>query len=69
MLTKENLEPFLNRNVSIGVSHLFMQDRLFFYYGCLTQVTETEILLQTKIGFKRIPLDQILDVHSDGQEE
>ena len=63
MIKKKELDLFLNKQVSIGVPHAIMQGKLFFFYGKLLEVTEKEIKLQTKKGFKIVQIAQVKDVH------
>jgi len=65
MLKKENIENYLNKNISVGVPHLVIDDRLFFFYGILINVSETEITIKTKNGYKIIPIEQIQDLHEN----
>jgi len=72
MLEKEYIEAFIEKNVSVGVPHLILDNRLFFYYGILKSVTRNEITLQTKNGFKIIQIEEIKDIHKnklDGRNE
>lgn len=63
MITKEEIEKFLFKNVSIGVPHLVCYDKLFFYYGILIEVNNTEIKLRTNNGFKIVLIENIQDIH------
>jgi len=65
MLSKEEIELFLDKNVSIGVPHSIMEGQLFFYYGRLIYVDFDEIKLETKNGFKIVPIKMIQDIHED----
>ena len=63
MLKKEQIELFLGEFVSVGVPHLVVDDKLFFYYGRIIKVDENEVTLQTRSGYKIIPVAQIQDIH------
>jgi hypothetical protein len=65
MLNKKIIDSFLNKSVSVGVPHIILPDRLFFYYGRLHEVTGSSITLETKQGFKIVPIEQIKDLHED----
>mgnify|MGYP006288758669 CR=1 FL=1 len=53
---------FLDRVVSIGVRHQIMPDRLFYYYGKLTDVTIDAVKIQMTHGIKIIPMREILEI-------
>lgn len=63
MIKKEEIERFIGLFISIGVPHITREGKLFFYYGYLKSVTDSEVKLETKNGFKLIPLNQIQDIH------
>lgn len=63
MIKKEEIEPFLNKNISVGVKHYVIPGKLFFYYGLLKYIDSNEIKIETNYGFKIIPLCEILDIH------
>ncbi|MEO5350851.1 MAG: hypothetical protein H7836_14585 [Magnetococcus sp. YQC-3] len=65
MLNKEQIEVFLGKYVSIGVQHLVESSKLFFYYGTLIKVDDEILTLRTNTGFKIVPLNQVLDIHTD----
>jgi len=68
MLKKEELELFLGKHIAIGVPHIVDSDRLFYYYGTLIYVDYRQIKLETKNGFKLVPIDLIQDIHKDGRK-
>ena len=66
MIECNEIEPFLNKYISVGVPHDIIAGKLFFYYGYLKYVDNLEIKLEMKNGVKIIPLDRILDIHLGG---
>jgi len=66
MITKEELLPFKDKHISVGVPNFYIYDKTFFYYGTLLEVTETEIKLQTKKGYKIVPISSITSFHEEG---
>ena len=69
MLTKEQIETFLGEFVSVGVQHLILDDKLFFYYGTLIKVDEQVLTQKTTTGYKLVPLAQVLDIHIDDRRQ
>ena len=63
MIECNEIEPFLNKYISVGVPHDIIAGRLFFYYGILKYVDSIEIKLETKNGFKIIQIENIMDIH------
>lgn len=65
MLNKDEILLFLGELISVGVQHTVLPDRLFFYYGILIKVDENVLTLRTNDGFKIVPIEQVLDIHTD----
>lgn len=65
MLTKDEIKSLLDQCVCVGVAHNTLEGSLYFYYGILLNVTDVEVKLRTKNGYKIVPIAQILDVHLD----
>ncbi|MCJ7571817.1 MAG: hypothetical protein MUO82_08075 [Candidatus Thermoplasmatota archaeon] len=65
MLNKEEILLFLGELISVGVQHTVLPERLFFYYGVLIKVDENALTLRTNDGFKIVPIEQVLDIHTD----
>jgi len=68
MLSKDEIEHFLNKPVSVGVPHVVMEGQLFFYYGRLIYVDSEEIKLETKKGFRVVPIEQIKSLQIDRRQ-
>ena len=66
MIEKIELEIFLQKKVAIGVGHDIIQGRLFFYFGRLIHISQDDVKLKTKNGFKIIPIGEIRDIHRTG---
>ena len=64
MLNVKDFEKFLDENVSIGVPHRAVSDRLFFYYGQLVDVDKThaKMKLVDGDGLRLIPLSKIIEI-------
>ena len=69
VLRIEEIESFLNQTVSIGVPHLILEGQLFFHYGILKYVDSEEIQIQTKDGFRRIPIKNIVAIRKDSRRD
>ena len=63
MIKKEEIELFLHRYVAIGTPHSVIDGKLFFYYGTLIYVDSEELKLETRNGYKIVPLILIKDIH------
>ena len=68
MIECNEIEPFLNKYIAVGVPHNIMAGKLFFYYGVLKYVDNLEIKLETNNGFKIIPIINIRDIHEPRRE-
>lgn len=66
MIEKEEIKQFLNQYVRIGVPHDMIPSKLFFYFGHVKDVNNTEVKIKTSNGFKIIPLENIMDIHLAG---
>jgi len=66
MIERNEIEPFLNKYIAVGVPHDIMDGKLFFYYGILKYVDNLEIKLETNNGFKIIPIHTIRDLQTKG---
>ena len=64
MIDKEEIKEFLGQYISVGVEHNVIPGKLFFYYGYLKKVDDTEIKLETKHGFKIVTINTIMDIHT-----
>jgi hypothetical protein len=62
LIELEEIEKFLNYYVRIGVPHDVISNRLFFYFGFIKYVDSTELKLETKKGFRIIPLENVRDI-------
>ncbi len=62
-IKKKELDKLKGRFLAVGVNHALISNRLFFYYGILEEVTNKEIKLKLKNGFKIISIDEIRDAH------
>lgn len=67
-MQKNECMKLLKNYVAVGIPHK-SQDRPFFFYGKLVDVTDDFVLLERKMdvegieGYKQIPLNQIIDIH------
>ena len=65
---KKEFKRFLGKHVAVGVPHR-SEDRPFFFFGRLINVTDDAVLLERKFklykieGLKQIPMDLIIDIH------
>jgi hypothetical protein len=59
---------FKGEYVSVGIPHNVAPGKLFWYYGTLTEVTDTEIKIQMSHGVKLIPLNQIMELKTKNWE-
>ena len=59
---------FKGKYVSVGVPHKTVPCKLFWFYGTLSEVTETEIKIQMRHGVKLIPLEQIMELKTKNWE-
>ena len=69
MLSKADFEIFLGKTVSVGLQHEIITNRLFFYNGVLTELSDDTLTLRMSNGFKIIPLDQVMDIHLDRRDK
>ena len=69
MIECNEIRPFLNKYISVGVPHDIIPGKLFFYYGYLRYVDNIELKLEMSNGVKIIPLTRIYDVHLGGNNE
>lgn len=63
MIDSKEIEPFLNKYVSIGVPHDIISGKLFFYFGWLRYIDNLEVKIETNNGFRIIPIANIQDIH------
>jgi hypothetical protein len=63
VLNKDEIIPFQDKFVSVGVPHHRAPNTLFFYYGFLREIDSEEVKLETKFGFKIIKIVLIQDIH------
>jgi len=67
-MQKEECKRFLKQYIAVGIPHR-SEDRPFFFYGKLVDVTDNYVLLERRMdiegieGYKQILLDQIIDIH------
>ena len=66
MIEVSDVETFFHKYVAIGVAHDLIPGKLFFYFGYVNYVDNAEVKLETKNGFKIIPLGGIMDIHLAG---
>jgi hypothetical protein len=57
----KDLLQFLNENVGVGIPH-WEEDRLFFFYGTITEVTDTHITMIIPNGIKEIEISKIKQI-------
>ena len=62
-ITLEEIKPFLNEHVAVGVPHTTYPGKLFFYFGILKRVDDTEVTIQEKNGFRSVLVSNIKDIH------
>ena len=61
MIESKECREFLNQRVGIGVNN-FLNGGVFYYYGELLEVTERYVKIRMSIGYKQIPLDEIIEI-------
>ena len=59
---REFLKPLKGKHVAVGVPHK-IEDRPYFFYGTLIDITHDSLILQLRAGIKEINLREIVDVH------
>lgn len=62
LIDSNELEPFLNKYVRIGIPHDIVPNKLFFYFGWLKYIDNLEVKIETNNGFRIIPLNSIMDI-------
>jgi hypothetical protein len=62
MIERNECLEFLNKRVGIGVKHLTIPDRLFFYYGKLLKVNYDSVKIKIPEGYKLIFLSDIIEI-------
>ena len=70
MIERKDIEPLKNDFVAVGVPHDIIPDRLFFYYGTLTEINNSyvKIELPNGNGYKLIPINDIHDIQKRRQK-
>ncbi|MEF8848856.1 MAG: hypothetical protein V5A68_06955 [Candidatus Thermoplasmatota archaeon] len=63
-IDRKELEKFISLYVAVGVDHLYKPDDLFFFYGKLKKIGDSEIKLETKKGIKLIKIKEIREIYS-----
>lgn len=71
MLKNEDFDKFIDENVTIGVPHRVISDKLFFYYGKLEAVDTKHAKLNLKDGqgIRLIPISKILEIRLLGASQ
>lgn len=63
MIESSEIKKFLHKYIAVGVHHDILADKLFFYFGTLKNVDNTEIKIEMENGFKIISIENIIDIH------
>lgn len=64
-MDREQLEPYKNEYVAIGVTHFLDPNRLFFNYGTVIGLNDSILTLKWKRGIKEILISDIREIHLD----
>ncbi len=62
-MKRELLEEYYNKRVAIAVEN--ESRRYFWFYGTLVELTDEYLILKYKTGMKRLPLNEIANIHLD----
>lgn len=60
-MNAEEIIPFLNKYVGVGIPH-WEEDRLFYYYGTITRITDDYITIVIPNGIKEIEINKIKQI-------
>ena len=69
MIEPLEIKKLQHNYVAVGVPHEIIQGKLFFYFGTLKNIDENEIKLEINNGYKIIPIDQIMEIHKENQND
>ncbi len=67
MVKFDDVKDYIYEDVSVGLQHSVIPNRLFYYYGFLEEANDEFIKIQMRNGVKQIPLNQIMEIKSRGR--
>lgn len=62
-MEKVKVNKFLKKDVAVGIKNYSYPNKLFFYYGKMTELNDECLVLEYPTGIKQISLADILDIH------
>lgn len=62
LIDVDELREFLHSNVDIGVRDLYSADSVFYFSGLLKRISNENVKLKTKIGYRIITIEEILEI-------
>ena len=62
MIDESDCKSLLGKYVAIGVDHWEIQNRLFFHFGILTEVSNGTVKINTKAGYRIIDISEIKEI-------
>lgn len=62
MFERDEILEFLHKTIDIGIPRFEDNDRLFYYTGVLTEVTQEYIKLKLWDGIKQIPINDVIEI-------
>lgn len=68
MFEKNEFDEFFGEIVDIGTHDFNVPDRIFYYTGCIKEITGNYIKLKTATGYKIVELDQIVEIRLSKRE-
>jgi len=66
MIGKDDLIEYKDKNVVIGIPHLYEENKLFYYLGMITDLEEDSLRLKTKDGLYLISYSDIRAIKISG---
>jgi hypothetical protein len=58
---------FLNEYTAVGVDNIYDKTKLFYYFGLITDVNDTFLVIETKTNVKEVRLSEVREIRLDRQ--
>ena len=68
MIEINDLSEFLYKRVDIGTPNYNFTDITFYYTGFLREISNTDVKLKTKKGYRLIPICEIIEIRLSKEE-